>query len=160
SNALQLRKFYSVCNIVSLRETETIFCQQMLDIQKKTDGSVNILGEVATDPVAAWLVQMAQVASLFTLFTHHAITFRDLVLSLRNSLLKTKVFTNERVAEQQVVSVVNFDIHLRRDLNGRRYIERITECVPAPEETAYPEAFRGKMTKDERVAAFMETALE
>ncbi|WP_214629701.1 Flp pilus assembly complex ATPase component TadA [Paenibacillus agaridevorans] len=157
---LQLRKIYPERNIVSLRETETISGQQGLDIQKKTDGSVNILGEVATDPVAAWMVQMAQVASLFTLFTHHAKTFRDLVLSLRNSLLKTKVFTNERVAEQQVVSVVNFDIHLRRDLNGRRYIERITECVPAPEETAYPEAFRGKMTKDERVAAFMETALE
>lgn len=157
---LQLRKIYPERNIVSLRETETISGQQGLDIQKKTDGSVNILGEVATDPVAAWMVQMAQVASLFTLFTHHAKTFRDLVLSLRNSLLKTKVFTNERVAEQQVVSVVNFDIHLRRDLDGRRYIERITECVPAPQETAYPEAFRGKMTKDERMAAFMETALE
>lgn len=157
---LQLRKIYPERNIVSLRETETVSGQQGLDIQKKTDGSVNILGEVATDPVAAWMVQMAQVASLFTLFTHHAKTFSDLVLSLRNSLLKTGVFSSERVAEQQVISVVNFDIHLRRDLDGRRYIERITECVPVPQETAYPEAFRGKMTKDERMVAFMETALE
>ncbi|CAM3282820.1 MULTISPECIES: ATPase, T2SS/T4P/T4SS family [Paenibacillus] len=157
---LQLRKIYPNRNIVSLRETETITGQQGLDIQKKTDGSVNILGEVATDPVAAWMVQMAQVASLFTLFTHHAKTFRDLVLSLRNSLLKTGVFSSERVAEQQVVSVVNFDIHLRRDLDGRRYIERITECVPEPQEADYPAEFTGKMTKDVRLAAFMETALE
>ncbi|MCD9023473.1 pilus assembly protein CpaF [Cohnella silvisoli] len=157
---LQLRKIYPERNIVSMRETETISGQQGLDIQKKTDGSVNILGEVATDPVAAWMVQMAQVASLFTLFTHHAKTFRDLVLSLRNSLLKAGVFTNERVAEQQVVSVVNFDIHLHRDLFGRRYIERITECIPLPQETAYPENFRGKKTKDERLEAFMETVLE
>ncbi|MCU6711491.1 CpaF/VirB11 family protein [Paenibacillus sp. J5C_2022] len=157
---LQLRKIYPHRNIVSLRETETISGQEGLDIQKKTDGSVNILGEVATDPVAAWMVQMAQVASLFTLFTHHAKTFRDLVLSLRNSLLKTGVFTNERIAEQQVVSVVNFDIHLRRDVDGRRYIERITECVPISQETAYPEAFRGDMTTDERLTAFMETVLE
>ncbi|MPY19085.1 ATPase, T2SS/T4P/T4SS family [Paenibacillus glucanolyticus] len=157
---LQLRKIYPNRNIVSLRETETISGQQGLDIQKKTDGSVNILGEVATDPVAAWMVQMAQVASLFTLFTHHAKTFRDLVLSLRNSLLKTGVFSSERVAEQQVVSVVNFDIHLRRDLDGRRYIERITECVPVPQEADYPAEFTGKMTKDVRQAAFMETALE
>ncbi|MFC4600320.1 ATPase, T2SS/T4P/T4SS family [Cohnella hongkongensis] len=157
---LQLRKIYPNRNIVSLRETETITGQQGLDIQKKTDGSVNILGEVATDPVAAWMVQMAQVASLFTLFTHHAKTFRDLVLSLRNSLLKTGVFSSERVAEQQVVSVVNFDIHLRRDLDGRRYIERITECVPVPQEADYPAEFTGKMTKDVRLAAFMETALE
>lgn len=157
---LQLRKIYPNRNIVSLRETETISGQQGLDIQKKTDGSVNILGEVATDPVAAWMVQMAQVASLFTLFTHHAKTFRDLVLSLRNSLLKTGVFSSERVAEQQVVSVVNFDIHLRRDLDGRRYIERITECVPVPQEADYPAEFTGKMTKDVRLAAFMDTVLE
>ncbi|MCU6708016.1 ATPase, T2SS/T4P/T4SS family [Paenibacillus sp. J5C_2022] len=157
---LQLRKIYPNRNIVSLRETETITGQQGLDIQKKTDGSVNILGEVATDPVAAWMVQMAQVASLFTLFTHHAKTFRDLVLSLRNSLLKTGVFSSERIAEQQVVSVINFDIHLRRDLDGKRYIERITECVPEPQEADYPAEFSGKMTKDVRVAAFMDTVLE
>ena len=43
--------------------------------KKKTDGSVNIIGEVATDPVASWMIQAAQVASKFTLFTHHAKTF-------------------------------------------------------------------------------------
>jgi len=30
-----------------------------LDVQKKTDGSVNIIGEVATDPVASWMIQAA-----------------------------------------------------------------------------------------------------
>ncbi|MCD1261336.1 Flp pilus assembly complex ATPase component TadA [Paenibacillus athensensis] len=157
---LQLRNIYRDRNILSLRETETISGQDGLDIQKKTDGSVNILGEVATDPVAAWMVQMAQVASLFTLFTHHAKTFRDLVFSLRNSLLKTKVFTNERIAEQQVVSVVNFDIHLRRDADGHRYIERITECVPVELEAAYPATFHDAQTTEAKIAAFMETTLE
>ena len=154
---LQLRKIYPNRNILSLRETDTISGQAGLDIQKKTDGSVNILGEVATDPVAAWMVQMAQVASLFTLFTHHAKTFRDLVYALRNSLLKTGVFTNERIAEQQVVSVINFDIHLRRDLDGRRYIERITECVPLEQETAYPTHFRELPTLEGKMSAFMDT---
>lgn len=73
---------------------------------------------------------MSQVASLFTIFTHHAKTFRDLVFSLRNSLLKTGVFQHEGIAEEQVVHVINFDVHLKRDAEGRRYIERITECVP------------------------------
>ncbi|MEK3899299.1 pilus assembly protein CpaF [Paenibacillus sp. FSL R7-0179] len=154
---LQLRKIYPNRNILSLRETDTISGQAGLDIQKKTDGSVNILGEVATDPVAAWMVQMAQVASLFTLFTHHAKTFRDLVYALRNSLLKTGVFTNERIAEQQVVSVINFDIHLRRDLDGRRYIERITECVPLEQETDYPTSFREQSTLEGKMSAFMDT---
>ncbi|WP_040677151.1 ATPase, T2SS/T4P/T4SS family [Paenibacillus sanguinis] len=125
---LNLRRLYSGRNILSFRETDYVSGQAGLDLQKKTDGTVNILGEVATDEVAAWMVQMAQVASLFTIFTHHAKTFRDLIESLRNSLLKTGVFRDENIAELQVASVIDFDIHLRRDMAGNRYIERITEC--------------------------------
>ncbi|WP_145047195.1 ATPase, T2SS/T4P/T4SS family [Paenibacillus xylanexedens] len=132
---LQLRRIYSRRNILSFRETEHISGQQGLDLQKKTDGTVNILGEVASDEVAAWMIQMSQVASLFTLFTHHAKTFRDLVFSLRNSLLKTGMFQHEHIAEEQVVSVINFDVHMKKDAEGRRYIERITECLPRAEQS-------------------------
>lgn len=125
---LNLRKLYSARNILSFRETEYVSGQAGLDLQKKTDGTVHILGEVASDEVASWMIQMAQVASLFTVFTHHAKTFADLIDSLRNSLLKTGVFRDERVAELQVAGVIDFDIHLRRDIHGHRYIERITEC--------------------------------
>ncbi|MDO7904922.1 ATPase, T2SS/T4P/T4SS family [Paenibacillus sp. JX-17] len=127
---LHLRRMYSRRNILSFKETDHISGQDGLDLQKKTDGTVNILGEVASDGVAAWMIQMSQVASLFTVFTHHAKTFRDLVFSLRNSLLKAGVFQQEDVAEEQVVSVINFDVHLKKDADGRRYIERITECIP------------------------------
>ena len=85
---MHLRKVYPDRNILTFRETETVSGQEGLDVQKKTDGAVNILGEVATDPVAAWMIQMAQVASKFTMFTHHAKTFDNLILALRNSLLK------------------------------------------------------------------------
>lgn len=136
---LNLRSLYPERNILSFQETDTMSGQDGLDLQKKTDGAVNILGEVATDPVAAWMIQTGQVASLFTLFTHHAKTFDNLVDSLRNSLLKVGMFSNEAIAEQQVVSVLEFDIHLRKDYDGSRYIERITECVPIdPEEVLLP----------------------
>ncbi|WP_334071249.1 ATPase, T2SS/T4P/T4SS family [Paenibacillus sp. A14] len=125
---LHLRHMYTARNILSFRETEYVSGQEGLDVQKKTDGTVNILGEVATDEVAAWMIQMGQVASLFTIFTHHAKTFRDLVDSLRNSLLKTGVFRDERIAEAQVAKVLDFDIHLCKDRQGNRYIERISEC--------------------------------
>ena len=127
---LHLRKIYPTRNILTFRETDTISGQQGLDVQKKTDGSVNIIGEVATDPVASWMIQAAQVASKFTLFTHHAKTFPNLVTALRNSMLRTGVFTNEKTAEEQVVQVLNFDIHLTKDFKGKRYVERITECIP------------------------------
>ena len=134
---LHLRKIYPTRNILSFRETETVSGQMGLDVQKKTDGSVNIIGEVATDPVASWMIQAAQVASKFTLFTHHAKTFPNLITALRNSMLRTGVFTDEKTAEEQVVSVLNFDIHLVKDFRGRRYIERVTECVPIEQKNEY-----------------------
>lgn len=127
---LHLRKSFPHRNIVTLQETDMISGQEGLDVLKKTDGAVTIVGEVASDPVAAYMIQTAQVASLFTLFSHHAKRFPDLIMSLRNSLLKTNVFSNERIAEEQIVRVLNFDIHMEKDITGKRYIERITECIP------------------------------
>lgn len=145
---------------MSLRETETINGQEGLDVQKKTDGGVNILGEVATDPVAAWMIQMAQVASKFTLFTHHAKTFPNLITALRNSLLKIGMFQSEDVAEVQVVSVINFDIHLKRGTDGTRYIERITECIPLEKKFSYNSDYKNYKDMDKKLDSFMDNAVE
>jgi len=155
---LHLRKIYPTRNILSMRETETVSGQECLDVQKKTDGSVNIIGEVATDPVASWMIQSAQVASKFTLFTHHAKTFPDLVTALRNSMLRTGVFKDERTAEEQVVQVLNFDIHLVKDFRGRRYIERITECIPVEEKNEYTFDHRKEKTLEGKFDKFMDNA--
>ncbi len=157
---LHLRKIYPYHNILSLRETETISGQEGLDVQKKTDGGVNILGEVATDPVAAWMIQMAQVASKFTLFTHHAKTFPNLITSLRNSLLKIGMFNSENVAEVQVVQVINFDIHLKRGTDGTRYIERITECIPLEKEYNYNNDYKKVSGIENKLDKFMDNAVE
>ncbi|MEC0239538.1 ATPase, T2SS/T4P/T4SS family [Paenibacillus dokdonensis] len=157
---LHLRKIYSRRNILSFRETERISGQEGLDLQKKTDGTVNILGEVASDEVAAWMIQMSQVASLFTIFTHHAKTFRDLVYSLRNSLLKTGMFHNEHIAEEQVVQVINFDIHMKRDGDGSRYIERITECIPAENNSFLERKMHGEGTIEQLLGELLELQYE
>ena len=155
---LHLRKIYPTRNILSMRETETVSGQECLDVQKKTDGSVNIIGEVATDPVASWMIQSAQVASKFTLFTHHAKTFPDLVTALRNSMLRAGVFKDEKTAEEQVVQVLNFDIHLIKDFRGRRYIERITECIPIEEKNEYSYAYREEKSLEGKLNKFMDNA--
>lgn len=155
---LHLRKIYPTRNILTFRETETISGQEGLDVQKKTDGSVNIIGEVATDPVASWMIQAAQVASKFTLFTHHAKTFPNLVTALRNSMLRAGVFTNEKTAEEQVVQVLNFDIHLKKDFNGKRYVERITECIPIEEKNEYTLDHRKEKTLEGKFDKFFDNA--
>lgn len=140
---LHLRKIYPHRNIVTFRETGTISGQEGLDLMKKTDGTVSILGEVASAPVASWLVQMAGVGSLFTLFTHHAKTTKDLIISLRNALLSEGGFSNERIATEQVCTAINFDIHMVKDIDGHRYIERITQIIPSVESDK--EGLTGKM---------------
>lgn len=129
---LHLRRWYPKRNIVTFRETESIGGWEGLELQKKTDGAVSIIGEVASARVAAWMVESGQTGALFTLFTHHARTTRALILSLRNALLKEGSFSSERVATEQVVSVVNFDVHLHLSREGSRYIERITQIIENP----------------------------
>jgi len=92
------------------------------------------------------------------MFTHHAKTFPNLILALRNSLLKTGVFTNEKVAELQVVQVINFDIHLKRGYDGSRFIERITECVPIEQKNPYKFDFQNEGSMDAKWEKFMNNA--
>jgi len=157
---LHLRKLYPYRNILTFRETLTVSGQEGLDLQKKTDGSVNILGEVADAKVASWMIQMALVASEFTMFTHHAKTAVDLVIALRNCLLQTGVFSNEKVAEKQVADVVNFDVHMRKDINGHRYIERITEIIPLAQDIDYPEDYKKMNNHEEIQDRFLDTKKE
>ena len=104
------------------------------------------------------MIQSAQVASKFTLFTHHAKTFPDLVTALRNSMLRTGVFKDERTAAEQVVQVLNFDIHLVKDFRGVRYIERITECIPVEEKNEYTFDHRKEKTLEGKMDKFMDNA--
>ena len=104
------------------------------------------------------MIQSAQVASKFTLFTHHAKTFPDLVTALRNSMLRAGVFRNEKTAEEQVVQVLNFDIHLVKDFRGRRYIERVTECVPVEEKNEYTYDHRKEKSIESKLDKFMDNA--
>jgi len=104
------------------------------------------------------MIQSAQVASKFTLFTHHAKTFPDLVTALRNSMLRAGVFKDERTAEEQVVQVLNFDIHLVKDFRGVRYIERITECIPVEEKNEYTFDHRNESTMEGKMDKFMDNA--
>lgn len=127
---LHLRERYPERNIVSFQETDSISAQEGLNLQKKTDGMVNILGEVADQESGSYLIQMGMVASLFTMFTHHAVTAEALVMALRNNLLAVGQFQKERTAEEQVVYVLRFDVHMNKNQTGHRYIERITEIIP------------------------------
>ena len=136
---LYLRELYPTRNILSVQETSTVSAEELQDALKKSDGAVSIVGEVATDSIAARMIQMGQVASLFTIFSHHAVTSKDLILAIRNSLVNAGGFSSMSTAEKQVTDVIKCDIHLDYSTDGRRFIERITEIVQLEEGIPYPE---------------------
>ena len=135
---LYLRELYPQRNILSVQETQYVTAAELQDALKKSDAALSIVGEVATDVIAARMIQMGQVASVFTIFSHHANRAQDLVFALRNSLMNAGNFNNEKTAETQVLDVVKVDVHLDYDVEGNRYIERITEIIKLDEGTPYP----------------------
>lgn len=144
---LNLRFTYPKRNIVTFQETDTVTAQEELDLQKKTNGSVNIIGEAATAMATSWVVQSSMVASLFSFFTHHAKRTRDLIISFRNDLLQIAGFTNETAAEELVVQVLNIDLHMEK-IKGHRYCERITEIIPI-KDRRYPSELKGTISRND-----------
>jgi pilus assembly protein CpaF len=135
---LYLREIYPFRNIISVQETASVSLEELQDAFKKADRAITIVGEVATDPVSARMIQLAMTGSLCTLFSHHANTAKDLVLTLRNSLVNAGGFSNMAVAEKQVTDVVKINVHLDLSADGKRYIKRVTEIIQLDEGIPYP----------------------
>lgn len=128
---LNLNYAYPKRNILAFQETESIKSQEGLNLQKKSSGDVNIIGEVAEAIQANFVVQTAMVASLFAMFTHHAKTACDLVVSIANNLLDPEcgIYREKKEAVEMAAKILNIDVHLE-NRKGHRFMERITEIIP------------------------------
>ena len=143
---LYLRETYPNREIFSVQETDTIPMEELQDAFKKADATVTVIGEVATDPVAARMIQLAMTGSLMTIFSHHANTAKDLVLTIRNSLVNAGGFDNMTTAEKQVTDALKVNIHLGFR-EGKRFIDRITEIKQFEEGEPYPDYIPGDPQK-------------
>lgn len=116
-------------NIMTIRRTEHIGGEKGIDALKKSNGQVTVITEAAEDEQIKYIVKVALAASETILYTHHANDENSLVASLRNGAINSGAFTNEDIAEDQVLKTLEFDDHLFKDPSGKRYIERITEFI-------------------------------
>lgn len=136
---MYLREIYTQRNILSVQETNTVTAAELQDALKKSDAALSIVGEVATDIIAARMIQMGQVASIFTIFSHHANRTVDLVHAITNSIVSASGGSaTPATVEPQVIDVIKVDCHLDYDVLGNRYIERITEIIRL-DSVPYPE---------------------
>ena len=53
---------------------------------------------------------------------------------------------------------MNFDIHLTKDFRGKRYVERITECIPVEEKNEYTFDHRKEKTLEGKFDKFFDNA--
>ena len=74
---LNLNYCYPNRNIVAFQETEHVKSQEGLNLQKKSSGDVNIIGEVTEAIQANYVIQTSMIASRFTMFTGHHKTAYD-----------------------------------------------------------------------------------
>ena len=148
---MYLREIYSQRNILSVAETPTVNAAMLQDALKKSDAALSIVGEVATDVIAARMIQMGQVASIFTIFSHHANRTVDLVHALTNSIVSASGGSaTPATVEPQVIDVIKVDCHLDYDVLGNRYIERITEIIRL-DSVPYPEREKGESIEEYRL---------
>ncbi len=126
---LQLQKVYPSRNIAAMRETKTVTTEEAIEFVKKTDADVVIFGEIAKEVEGEKVIKLSQSGSRFSLSTHHGVSTEALINWFRNALLHCSGFHNEKVAEEQVVDAIRFDIHLVKQSNGVRIIDRVTEII-------------------------------
>ena len=150
ASELNLSYTYPEKNIVSLQETDTVDAQTGLNVQKKMNGSVNIIGEVADAVQASHIIQTANVASLYALFTHHAKNTAALVNMIALNLLQIGLYKEKRDAVEISAQTLNINVHLE-NTDSYRHIEFIDEIIPVTDQL-YPsqryEAQHGPLCAD------------
>ncbi len=135
---LNLNNVYPERNIHMMQERGDFTIYDIITGTKKMDTDILIVGEVNEPKIAGAYIQVAQSGSRMAVTTLHHETTDKLIEYLRNALVSEFGIADVGIAEKQVVDILNFDIHMVHDHEGRFYIERITEIIPE-ERKEYPE---------------------
>lgn len=117
-------------NIQVMQERGNVKIKDIINAFKKMDTDITILGEITEPDMAGAFIQIAQSGGRMTMCTLHHETTKKLIEYIRNGLMVHYDISDSEIAEKQVISVLNYDIHMAKDESGYRYIERITEIVP------------------------------
>jgi pilus assembly protein CpaF len=130
---LWLNALYTKLSTVAFRQTEEVSLIDAINIQKKTNGVIMVLGEISDAAQANAYISLTQSGTKCTYGTCHCVTTEAMVDYFRNAALsKEGNFNHEMAAEEQVANAINIDIHWEKTGDGHRYISHITEIIPLP----------------------------
>ena len=125
---LNLRRFLKGRNVLALRVTDSTPEEDILAFIRKTSGQVFCVGEITSAPMANLYTNLVKISQQLLASAHYVET-EDMISDMVNAKLSIGGYTNERLAEMDVVRALQFDVHVAKR-NGVRYIQRINEIVP------------------------------
>lgn len=125
---LNVRGFLPGANSMTMRVTEKTPAEEVLAFARKTTGQIFAVGEINSAAVAAMAMDLSKIASqLF--FSAHYVSTEHMIADFVNAKLCIGGYSEEILAELDVVRCLGFDIHLRVK-QGKRYVQSINEVVP------------------------------
>ena len=125
---LNVRGFLPKANSMTMRITEQTPAEEVLAFARKTTGQIFAVGEINSAAVAAMAMDLSKIASQL-LFSAHYVTTEHMIADFVNAKLCVGGYSEEVLAEMDVVRCLGFDIHLKT-CQGRRYVHTINEVVP------------------------------
>lgn len=125
---LNVRGFMPKTNCVTMRVTEQTPAEEILAFARKTTGQVFAVGEINSAAMASMAMDLSKIASQL-IFSAHYITTEHMIADFVNAKLCVGGYSEERLAELDVVRCLGFDVHLCVK-QGKRYVQYINEVVP------------------------------
>lgn len=125
-NCDYLRSLYPSRNVLPFINREPL----LTNGHSQRNATVSVFDYEDTDSPSEFIQQYLE--NNFIIFTHSGNNMVKIIKSLSNSILERYPITQESSAEQHVVNLIDFNIHIVRS-KGACYIQRITECIPLEE---------------------------
>lgn len=125
---LNVRRVLPDANAVTMRVTEQTPAEEVLAFARKTTGQIFAIGEINSASMAAMAMDLSKIASQM-FFSAHYIATEHMIADFVNAKLCVGGYSEEVLAELDVVRCLGFDIHLCVK-QGRRYVQYINEIVP------------------------------
>ena len=130
---LNVRGFLPKSNSMTMRVTDRTPAEEVLAFARKTTGQIFAVGEINSAAVATMAMDLSKIASQL-LFSAHYVTTEHMIADFVNAKLCVGGYSEESLAEMDVVRCLGFDIHLKARY-GKRYVQYINEVVPVANRT-------------------------
>lgn len=133
-NELQAGKKYPEKNVLTLVENDKKNLSQCFAYLLKTSRDVMVVSEITMPEEVSELVNAALRLNAGVCATMHSLSPYEVVPNLRNLMLKTEMYQDRMIAEEDIAGSIDLLIHLSRLPSGRIIVEAVYELyIDKPE---------------------------